>query len=109
LKPVLEDPELAKGGQNIKYDWILLRRTGINLSGVVFDTMVESYLIDPARRTHNLSQIASEYLDHEMISYKKVTDNGKIAFQDVPVEDATVYACEDAGICLMAHHVLMPR
>lgn len=108
LKPVLEDPELAKGGQNIKYDWILLRRAGINLSGVVFDTMVESYLIDPARRTHNLSQIASEYLDHEMISYKKVTDNGKIAFQDVPVKDATVYACEDADICLMAHHVLMP-
>ena len=106
LKPILEDAESAKGGQNIKYDWILLRRAGIDLSGVVFDTMVESYLIDPAKRTHNLSQIAAEHLDHKMISYKEVTHNGTISFPDVAIGDATTYACEDADVSLTAHQLL---
>jgi len=108
LKPILEDPKLAKVGQNIKYDWIVLKRSGIDLQGVIFDTMVASYLLNPTRRAHNLETIAAEYLDHKMISYKEVT-GGKKGFDEVPVEDAVPYACEDADITLMAYEVLKPK
>ncbi len=111
LKPLLEDPNLAKVGQNIKYDWIVLKRSGIDLQGVIFDTMVASYLLNPTRRAHNLETIAAEYLDHKTISYKEVTGNkkGDKGFDEVPVEDAVPYACEDADITLMACEALKPR
>jgi len=111
LKPLLEDPKLAKVGQNIKYDWIVLKRSGIDLQGVIFDTMVASYLLNPTRRAHNLETISAEYLDHEMISYKEVTGGkkGNKGFDEVPVDDAVPYACEDADITLMAYEVLEPK
>ncbi len=109
LKPLLQDARLDKGGQNIKYDQIVLQRAGIRLAGVVFDTMVASYLLNPASRTHNLGQIAAEYLDHRMISYKETTDNGKKGFEDVSIKDAVPYACEDADITLMAHKLFKPK
>ena len=111
LKPLLEDPKLAKVGQNIKYDWIVLKRSGIDLQGVVFDTMVASYLLNPTRRAHNLEMIAAEYLDHKMISYKEVAGGkkGDKGFDEVPVKNAVPYACEDADITLMAHEVLKPK
>ncbi len=108
LKPLLEDPQLAKVGQNIKYDWIVLNRAGVELRGVVFDTMVASYLLDPTRRAHNLETIAIQYLDHKMISYKEVTGGGKgdKGFDRVPIEAAVPYACEDADITFMACELL---
>jgi DNA polymerase-1 len=111
LKPLLEDPHLGKVGQNIKYDWIVLKRSGIELKGVIFDTMVASYLINPTRRAHNLDTIAAEYLDHKMISYKEVTGGGKgdKGFDKVPIADAVPYACEDADISLMAYELLASR
>jgi len=111
LKPILENPELTKVGQNIKYDWIVLRRAGIDLQGVVFDTMIASYLLNPTRRAHNLETIAAEYLNHKMISYQEVTADkkGKKRFDEVPIEDATPYACEDADITLMAYEILKPK
>jgi DNA polymerase-1 len=111
LKPLLEDSKLAKVGQNIKFDWIVLKRSGIQLQGVTFDTMVASYLLNPTRRAHNLEGIAAEYLDHRMISYKEVTGGGKKdkGFDRVPIEDAVTYACEDADITLMAHDLLKPK
>jgi DNA polymerase-1 len=111
LKPLLEDPGLTKVGQNIKYDWIVLRRSGIELKGVIFDTMVASYLLNPTLRAHNLEMIAAEYLNHRMITYKEVTGSGKhqIGFDQVPIQDAVPYACEDADITLMACEVLGPK
>jgi DNA polymerase-1 len=111
LKPVLEDPDLAKVGQNIKYDWIVLKRYGIALKAVVFDTMVASYLLDPTRRAHNLESIAAEYLDYNMITYEEVTGDkkGKKGFEQVPIKDAVLYACEDADITYMAYQVLEPK
>jgi DNA polymerase-1 len=110
LKPVLENHKLKKIGQNIKYDWIVLLRHGINLSGVKFDTMLASYLINPSKRAHNLDQIALDFLDHKTISYKEVAGKGKNAscFSKVSLEKAVPYACEDADITLMAYNVLMP-
>jgi DNA polymerase-1 len=108
LRPVLENRNIKKIGQNIKYDWIVLNRHGINLKGVVFDTMLASYLINPSKRAHNLDQIALDFLDHRTITYKEVAGKGKNAsgFAQVPLEKAGPYACEDADITLMARNVL---
>jgi DNA polymerase-1 len=100
-----------KIGQNIKYDWIVLARHGINLSGIVFDTMLASYLLNPSKRAHNLDQIALDFLDHRTITYKEVTGgkgkNGS-CFSHVLIEKAGPYACEDADITLMAYDALKP-
>jgi DNA polymerase-1 len=111
LRPVLENPEMKKVGQNIKYDWMVLARHGIDLQGVAFDTMLASYLLNPSKRAHNLDQIALDFLDHKTITYEQVAGKGKNAlmFSQVPVDKAIPYACEDADITLMAKDVLMPR
>ncbi|MFZ0482372.1 MAG: DNA polymerase I [Desulfobacterales bacterium] len=110
LKPVLENPDIKKIGQNIKYDWMVLKRHGINLAGVMFDTMLASYLINPSKRAHNLDQIALDFLDHKTITYKEISGKGKkdVSFAEIPLEKAVPYSCEDADITLMAYHVLMP-
>ena len=110
LKPVLENPDIKKIGQNIKYDWMVLKRHGINLAGVIFDTMLASYLINPSKRAHNLDQIALDFLDHKTITYKEISGKGKkdASFAEIPLEKAVPYSCEDADITLMAYHVLMP-
>lgn len=108
LKDVLENPDLKKVGQNIKYDWLVLGRCGIELKGVAFDTMLASYLLNPSKRAHNLDQIALDFLGHKTITYQDVAGKGKNArtFDQVPLEEATPYACEDADITLMARNVL---
>ena len=110
LKPVLEDPKIKKIGQNIKYDWLVLERHGIEPKGVSFDTMVASYLINPSKRAHNLDQIALDFLDHKTITYEEVVGKGNknAGFESVPLDKATPYACEDADVTLMAAEVLMP-
>jgi DNA polymerase-1 len=111
LKPVLENPRIQKIGQNIKYDWMVLERNGIKLEGVVFDTMLASYLLNPSKRAHNLDQIALDFLGHKTITYAQVAGKGKNAmlFSQVPLDQAVPYACEDADITLMARDVLMPE
>ncbi len=112
LKPIFDNPDIKKVGQNIKYDWIVLERHGATLEGVVFDTMLASYILNPSVRGHSLDQIAMNLLNHKMISYKEVitSDNGKklSSFSEVPLEKAVVYACEDADITLMAYNHLFP-
>ncbi len=111
LRPVLENPAIKKVGQNIKYDWIVLSRHGVNLEGVVFDTMVASYLLNPSKRAHNLDQIALDFLGHKTIPFQEVAGKGKNAllFNQVLLEKAVPYACEDADITLMAKDELKPR
>jgi DNA polymerase-1 len=110
LRPVLENPKIKKVGQNIKYDWMVLERHGIDLQGAAFDTMLASYLLNPSKRAHNLDQIALDFLGHKTITYEQVAGKGQKAlmFSQVPVEKAIPYACEDADITLMARAVLMP-
>ena len=111
LKPLLEDPGRPKVGQNIKYDWIVLARHGVELNGVVFDTMLASYLLDPSKRAHNLDQIALDFLDHKSISFNEVVGKRKDrpTFAQVPLEEAVPYACEDADLTRMAHALLAQR
>ncbi|MCG6908893.1 MAG: DNA polymerase I [Deltaproteobacteria bacterium] len=111
LKPVFENGAIGKIGQNIKYDWIVLARHGIDLQGVVFDTMLASYLINPSKRAHNLDQIALDFLDHKTITYEDVAGKGKksVSFSEIPIDKAVPYACEDADVTLMAYRVLKPE
>jgi DNA polymerase-1 len=111
LRAVLENPAIKKIGQNIKYDWIVLSRHGVDLEGVVFDTMVASYLLNPSKRAHNLDQIAMDFLGHKTIPFQEVAGKGKnaLSFNQVLLEKAVPYACEDADITLMAKDELMPR
>jgi len=108
LKPVLENQDLKKIGQNIKYDWIVLARHGVNLQGVFADTMLMSYLLDPSKRAHNLDRIAEDFLDYQTISYEEVAGKGKkaVTFDQVPLDKATPYACEDADITRLAYQKL---
>lgn len=111
LRPALENPEIQKIGQNIKYDWTVLNRSGIRLTGVSFDTMVASYLIEPSKRAHSLDRIALDYLDHKTTTYEEVAGKGKsqVGFEEVLVEKAVPYACEDADLTLAAYALLSEK
>ncbi|HEX7091145.1 MAG TPA: DNA polymerase I [Longimicrobiales bacterium] len=102
LVEMLEDPAVAKIGQNLKYDLLVLRRAGVALRGVAFDTMIASYVIDPGRREHGLDSLALQYLDHRTTTYAELCGKGKneIPFPEVPLDAARDYACEDADVAL---------
>ncbi len=108
FKPVLENPDVLKVGQNIKYDYMVLARFGIRLQGMTFDTMIASYLLNPSTRGHSLDAIAMNLFGHKTITYEEVTGKGRnqIGFQDVPIPKAVDYACEDADITFMAYQRL---
>ena len=111
LKPLLEKPQLNKVGQNIKYDWMVLLRHGVNLNGVSFDTMLASYLINPSKRAHSLDQIAMDFLGHKTTKFKDLVgkQKGAATFAEVDVEKAVHYAAEDADITLAAKNILEPK
>jgi len=110
LKETVEDPAVEKIGQNLKYEWIILNRHGIHYQGPLFDTMIASYLLNPSRRTHNLNQIALDYLNRRLIAYKEVVGSGSKAlnFSQVPLEQAVAYAAEDAEATLACRLRLGP-
>ncbi len=105
FKPVLENPEIKKVGQNIKYDYIVLSRFGITMQGISFDTMIASYLLNPSVRGHSLDQIAMDLFGYKTISYEEMVGKGKsqINFNQVPISKAVDYACEDADLTFMAY------
>lgn len=100
--PLLADPALKKVGQNIKYDWVVLANAGVELKGVAFDTMVASYVLNPSRRQHNLAGLVLEHFNYTMTTYEDVAGKGakQVSFDQVPIEAATAYACEDADYTL---------
>jgi DNA polymerase I len=111
LVEVIEDAAVAKTGQNLKYDLLVLRRAGIALRGIEFDTMIASYLLDPGGREHGLDALALKHLDHRTISYEDVTGKGKhqISFAEVPLEAARDYAAEDADLALQLAERFRPE
>ncbi|MGD2124621.1 MAG: DNA polymerase I, partial [Desulfobacteraceae bacterium] len=111
LRDVLEDEAIAKVGQNIKYDALVLRRYGIDLRGIHFDTMIASYVINPSLRQHNLDILAQHFLNHKMISYTDLVGKGKSQsnFSEVEVERAMEYSCEDAEITLRLMDIMEKR
>ncbi len=111
LGPLLTDPALPKYGQNIKYDALVLARAGIELAGIGFDTMVASYVINPTRHQHNLTELALEYLGEQVTTYKDVAGSGKkqISFAEVEVEKARDYSGEDADVACRLTRLLAPK
>ncbi|MBB4639647.1 DNA polymerase I [Longimicrobium terrae] len=102
LLDLLEDETIEKVGQNLKYDFLVFRREGIDLRGIAFDTMVASYILEPGRREHGMDSLALQHLDHRTITYEEVAGKGKaqIPFAEVELETACNYAAEDADITL---------
>lgn len=100
LKPILENPKVVKVGQNIKYEYVLMKKYGIHLQGPFEDTMVMSHLLHGANRRHNLDAIALEELGRTTITFKDVAGSGKsqVTFDQVPLDKAGPYACEDAEV-----------
>jgi DNA polymerase I len=111
LKPLLEDKEVRKVGQNIKYGWIVLMRYGIQLQGIDGDTMILSYLLNPTKHNHNLAEIAREYLDRNIKDYGQVVGTGQkmVSFDRVELEEAKDYSCEDAEVTLQLSRLLAPK
>lgn len=108
FKAVLENPEIKKIGQNIKYDYIVLKKIGVTLSGISFDTMIGAYILNPSTRGHSLDRIAMNLFGYKMISYEEMVGKGKnqIKFEQVPLSKATDYAAEDADLTFMAYEIL---
>jgi DNA polymerase-1 len=111
LRAMLEDPSVRKTAQNAKYDLLALRRAGITLDGLEFDTMIASYVLDPGRRSHGLDVLALEFLEHTMTSYEDLCGKGKgsVPFDECPVEAARDYSCEDADMTLQLRAVFEPQ
>ncbi len=111
LKPILEDGGTKKVGQNLKYEWIVLKRYGICLQGIHCDTMIASYLLNPTKHNHNLSEIAREYLDRTVTDYKDVAkvEGKSVTFDQVDLEKAKDYSGEDTDVALQLSHLLLPK
>ena len=110
LKPLLEDRAVLKIGQNLKYDWNVLKRHGIEVTPFD-DTMLLSYVLDAGRGSHGMDELSKRHLGHETIPFAEVAGSGKnfIGFARVPLDKATAYAAEDADVTLRLWRVLKPR
>jgi DNA polymerase-1 len=112
LKGIFEDGAIKKIGQNIKYEYIVLANYGIKLRGIIFDTMVASYLLNPSKLNHNLEDIAFEYLNHKMTtSIEDLLGKGKAAvtMDRVAIDKVFRYCCEDSDVTLRLKAVLRKR
>ncbi len=111
LVELLGDPTVRKTGQNLKYDFLVLRRAGIPVRGLAFDSMVASYLLDPNRREHGLDSLALQHLDHRTTTYHELVGKGKteIPFAEVEVDRCRDYSCEDADISLQLVQLFEPE
>lgn len=111
LKPLLEDPARLKVGQNPKYDLSILARYGIEVRGVAFDTMLESYVLDSTATRHDMDSLAAKYLHHQTIKFEEVAGKGpkQLSFDQVALEQAGPYAAEDAEVTLRLHQCLWPQ
>lgn len=111
LKPLLEDPQRPKVGQNLKYDMSVLARYGIELRGIAFDTMLESYVVDSTATRHDMDSLAERYLEYKTIRFEEIAGKGskQLTFDQIPLEQAAPYAAEDADVTLRLHQALWPR
>ena len=111
LKPILEDPELAKLGHHLKYDAHVLSNYGIQLAGMRFDSMLESYVLNSVAIRHDMDSAALAYLGIRTITFEDVAGKGakQVTFNQVPVEKAAEYSAEDADITLRLHQTLWPK
>jgi DNA polymerase-1 len=110
LRPLLEDRGVLKIGQNLKFDWLVMARHGIEMAPID-DTMLMSYVLDAGRGSHGMDPLAERFLGHRTVHYGEVAGSGKrhIGFANVEIDKATEYAAEDADVTLRLWQVLKPR
>ena len=111
LRPLLEDPNKPKLGQNIKYDKNVLANYDINLTGIAHDSMLQSYVLDSTASRHDMDSLALNYLQRTTTHYEDVAGKGskQIPFNQVSIEEAAPYAAEDADITLQLHQNFWPE
>ena len=111
LKPLLEDAQQAKLGQNLKYDMSVLARYDIHMRGIAFDTMLESYVLDSTASRHDMDTLALKHLSHKTIHYEDIAGKGakQLTFNEIEIDKAATYAAEDADITFRLHETLWPR
>lgn len=108
LKPLLEDSDKHKVGQNFKYDESVLARYDIHMKGAVFDTMLESYVLNSVATRHNMDALAEHYLGYKTVKYEDIAGKGvkQLTFNQIELEKAAPYAAEDADITLRLHRAI---
>jgi len=111
LKPLLEDANQLKVGQNLKFDRGILLQYDIELRGIAFDTMIESYVLDSVSGRHDMDSLADRYLGHKTVSFEEIAGKGKnqLTFNQIALEQAAPYAAEDADVTLQLHQTLWPQ
>ncbi|MDW8847826.1 DNA polymerase I [Erwinia sp. MMLR14_017] len=111
LKPLLEDANLLKVGQNLKYDRGVLKNYDIELAGIKFDTMLESYALNSVTGRHDMDSLASRWLNHKTVSFEDIAGKGKkqLTFNQIALEQAAHYAAEDADVTLQLHLKMWPE
>lgn len=111
LKPILEDANKIKIGQNLKYDRSVLLNYNIELRGIKFDTMLESYVWNSIGSRHNMDDLAQNYLDYKTVTFEELAGKGvkQLSFNQLKIEDAGHYAAEDADITLRLHQFFWPQ
>lgn len=111
LKPLLEDEKQAKVGQNLKYDANVLSHYDIEIKGITFDTMIESYCFNSVATRHNMDALAMKYLGYQTIKFEDVAGKGakQLTFNQIDIDKAGPYAAEDADITLRLHHAIFPK
>ena len=111
LKPILEDVSIPKVGQNIKFDWHILKRYGAEIKGIADDTMLASYIFDPTGNRHNMDALAELYLGFKTTPFEAIAGKGKSqkTFDEIDIETASFYAAEDADITLQLQRSIVPR
>jgi len=108
LSPVLRDTGISKIGHNLKYDIMLLEKNGLSFAGKLFDTMIAAYLLNPNKSNHSLDEVAFEYLSRRKKSFMEVVKK-KASFAEVPIEEATSYAAEDAALSYELRDLLFAK
>ncbi|MHB0776106.1 DNA polymerase I [Halomonas sp. WWR20] len=111
LKPLLEDPAKGKIGQNLKYDISVLANYAIRVAGPLTDTMLESYVLNSTATRHDMDSLALKYLGQKTVSFEDIAGKGakQLTFNQIALEQAVPYACEDADVTLRLHCALRPR
>ncbi|ORM74616.1 DNA polymerase I [Pantoea wallisii] len=111
LKPLLEDQNAAKVGQNLKYDRGVLKNYDIELNGIKFDTMLESYCLNSVVGKHDMDSLAARWLNHKTVTFEEIAGKGKnqLTFNQIALEQAAHYAAEDADVTLQLHLQMWPK
>ena len=111
IKPILEDPSIKKIGQNMKYDMSVMGKYGVEIQGLAFDTMLESYVLNSVASRHNMDDLALKYLGRTTIHFEDIAGKGakQLTFNQIDLEVAGEYAAEDADITLQLHQTIWPR